>query len=470
MIKKPISYYINKEPNKKQEKKITTRKEEENKKDDKINNNNLEFSLLEKIDKKISKLSFEEKNIYLKEKINEIQIKNGNNSKLLFDVISRLININLISGDLAFNKGDYNLSLEKYKECLQLNEPLPGSEWSKYPEWFNLRINIFNSIASTYEKLNKKEQAIEYIKLSFNLEDKNNINIENKNKSNDIIFMAGKQLILSGNYNEALKYLTKAEKNIYEEFCVEKILKRGKIDENYDKNFMNNNPDEYIYLLNLIYKCYIKKKDYDLGEKYYQRYEEMYNILNKIKKVKYPFKGIDDNSDSDINDELKINNNDKKTKSNFYKKINDNFLINNNRMIDKAEDEYHILSLNEKRYKSESKERKNNEKEEEKNINNNKYDNNNKGYLINNKQLSWGKEKNNTKKLNIDINKNKIPVPKNKNKIKNIKLSNIKMKSINNINIKLNNSLNNISNISNIKEKAKKNYIKITFTRTKNII
>ena len=65
------------------------------------------------------------------------------------------------------------MSLEKYKECLQLNEPLPGSEWSNYPEWFNQRINIFNSIASTYEKLNKKEQAIEYIKLSFNLEEYN---------------------------------------------------------------------------------------------------------------------------------------------------------------------------------------------------------------------------------------------------------------------------------------------------------
>ena len=159
MIKKPISYYINKTSNKKQETKITTIKEEENKKDDKITsitNNNLELSLLEKIDKKLSKLSYEEKIIYLKEKINEIQIKNGNNSKLLFEVISRLINIHLISGDLAFNKGDYNLSLEKYKECLQLNEPLPGSEWSQYPEWFNQRINIFNSIASAYEKINKK--------------------------------------------------------------------------------------------------------------------------------------------------------------------------------------------------------------------------------------------------------------------------------------------------------------------------
>lgn len=345
MIKKPISYYINKQfRNKAENTSIYISREEENKKDDNIigTNSNLDNAILEKIEKKLSKLSYEEKIIYLKEKINEIKSKNGNNSKLLFETISKLISIQATSGDLAFNKGDYNLSLEKYKECLQLNEPLPGSEWSKYPEWYNQRVTIFNSIASTYEKLNKKEQAIEYIKLSFNLEEKHDIKIENKNKYNDIIFTAGKQLILSGNYNEALKYLLKVEKNIYEEYSIEKIIKRSKIDEIFDKKFLKDNPDEYIYLLNLIYKCCIKQKDYDLGEKYYQRYEEMYYILSKLKKIKYPFKEVDDNSDIENSDKEKINDFDDEIKSKFYKKINDNILINNNKMIDKAEDEYQI--------------------------------------------------------------------------------------------------------------------------------
>ena len=151
------------------------------------------------------------------------------------------------------------LSLEKYKECLQLNEPLPGSEWSKYSEWFNQRISIFNSIAIIYNKLNKKEQAIEYIKLSSNLEQKYNLKVDYKSKYNDIFFLTGKQLILQGNYKDALKYLLKVEKNKSEEYSIDKILNRKKIDERFDKNFIEENPDEYIYLLNLIYQCCIKQ-------------------------------------------------------------------------------------------------------------------------------------------------------------------------------------------------------------------
>ena len=298
MIKKPISYYLNKSKNKKEKSIPKNNKEkEENKvdnKNDNFNNNNLDLIVLEKIDKKLSKLSYEEQVIYLKEKINEIKSNNGNKSKLLFDVISKLIVIQQREGDLAYNKGNYILSLEKYKECLQLNEPLPGSEWSKYSEWFNQRISIFNSIAIIYNKLNKKEQAIEYIKLSSNLEQKYNLKVDYKSKYNDIFFLTGKQLILQGNYKDALKYLLKVEKNKSEEYSIDKILNRKKIDERFDKNFIEENPDEYIYLLNLIYQCCIKQKDYDLGETYYHKYEEIYKILSKVKKIKYPFKGIND--------------------------------------------------------------------------------------------------------------------------------------------------------------------------------
>ena len=435
MIKKPISYYINKQKKNKLNKNLSNSFDnKEEKKEGNINNEqnkNNEQTFLEKIDKKLSKLSHQEKILYLKQKIYEIKSKNGNNSKLLFDTISKLISYQLISGDLSFNKGDYNLSLEKYKECLQLNEPLPGCEWSKYPEWFNQRILIFNSIASTYEKLNKKEQAIEYIKLSFNLEEKYNLKVEyNNSKYNGIIFLVGKQLILSGNYKEALKYLLKVEKNIYDEYNIEKIIKSEKIDENIDKNFIKDNPDEYIYLLNLIYKCFIRQKDYDLGEKYYQRYEEMYNILSKIKKIKYPFKGADENSDEEITYIEKIINNsnkDENIKLNFYKKINENFLINNGKMIDKAEDEF---GINQKRNKSESKQRINTEKKNEDSINYNKE------YINNYNNLSWGKEKEENKATKKIFNNNKstinnnnipLPLPKNKNKlIKKVNLSLIK--------------------------------------------
>ena len=350
MIKRPISYYLNKSPNKKNKSISKNIKEEENKIDNKKNNlnDNIDVEILEKIDKKLSKLTPEEQIIYLKEKINEIKAKNGNKSKLLFNIISKLISIQITLGDIAYNKGNYNLSLEKYKQCLHLNEPLPGCEWTKYSEWFNQRIIIFNSIALSYEKLNKKEQAIEYIKLSFNLEEKNNIKTENQNKFNDIFFLAGKQLILLGNYKEAIKYLLKVENNIFEEYKIRKILKRKKIDEKYDKQFIENNPDEYIYVLYLIYRCCLKQNDYDLGEKYYHRYEEIYKILLKIKEIKYPFKGINDQSDDELENKEKNINIIEHIDSDYFQKINDNFLINSNRMIDKAENKFSILKEEDK--------------------------------------------------------------------------------------------------------------------------
>ena len=476
MIKKPVSYYINKANKNNQDKILVenSNNQEDRKHDtaNNIQNNNIEITVLEKIDKKLSKYSYEEKIIYLKEKINEIKAKSGNNSRLLFDIISKLIALQLTTGDLAFNKGDYNDSLEKYKECLQLNEPLPASEWSKYPEWYGQRIIIYNSIASAYEKLNKKEQAIEYIKLSFNVQEKYNINTEFKSKYNDIIFLTGKQSILLGNYKEALKYLLKVEKNIYNEYNIEKILKKGKIDDNLDKKFLKDNPDEYIYLLNLIYKCYIKQKDYDLGEKFYQRYEEMYSILTKIKQIKYPFKGIDENSDEEIiNFQEKINDEEKKSKSKFYKQINENILVNNNSMIDKAEDRFKILPpiIKKRETNSESKGIK---KENEVNYN--------KEYINNYKELSWGKEKEENQsskkiiKMNKTRNSTKIPLPKKTNKIKKINLSIIKdsgnnnKSNINNRVVNLDNSINKLSKTKTIsEEKSKKNSVKISIPSPK---
>ena len=485
MIKKPILYYINKSNKPKEKKNISihnNKEEEENKIDNKNiiqNNNNPDIILIEKINKKLSKLTYDNQIIYLKEKINEIKTKNGNNSKLLFDIISKLINIQLTQGDLAYNKGDYNLSLEKYKQCLQLNEPLPGSEWPNYMEWYSQRIIIFNSIATVYEKLNKREQAIEYIKLSFNLEDKYNIKSEYKNKFNDIIFLAGRQLLLLGNYKEALKYFFKVEKNIYEQYSIEKILKRKKIDENIDKNFIKDNPDEYIYLLNIIYRCCIKQSNYDLGDKYYQRYEEMYHILNKIKKIKYPFKEADDDN-SDIED-IDIGH-DK------------NIFLINNKNIDKAEDDNKLSLTKQKRNKTESKKRINNQKEseDENSINNSDIDNNinslgpfddnsnNKKYISNYKELSWGKRKEEKKLTRImkdnnkdfknlkDINTRKIPLPKSRKKtIKKSILINKekKLQTIQNFNInnqKLNTSLDNLSRAKTITEKkSKKNLLKL---------
>ena len=87
-----------------------------------------------------------------------------------------------------------------------------------------MRITIYNSIASNYERINKKEQAIEYIKLSTNLEDAFNIKAEH----NNIFYLTWKELILSEKYSEALKYLLKVEKDIYDEYTIEKILKRKK--------------------------------------------------------------------------------------------------------------------------------------------------------------------------------------------------------------------------------------------------
>ena len=53
--------------------------------------------------------------------------------------------------------------------------PIKGAasrEWMvQIPRMVKQRIIIFTSIASTCEKLNKNEQGIEYIKLSFNLEE-----------------------------------------------------------------------------------------------------------------------------------------------------------------------------------------------------------------------------------------------------------------------------------------------------------
>ena len=494
MIKKPISYYLNKSKNKKEKSIPKNNKEkEENKvdnKNDNFNNNNLDLIVLEKIDKKLSKLSYEEQVIYLKEKINEIKSNNGNKSKLLFDVISKLIVIQQREGDLAYNKGNYILSLEKYKECLQLNEPLPGSEWSKYSEWFNQRISIFNSIAIIYNKLNKKEQAIEYIKLSSNLEQKYNLKVDYKSKYNDIFFLTGKQLILQGNYKDALKYLLKVEKNKSEEYSIDKILNRKKIDERFDKNFIEENPDEYIYLLNLIYQCCIKQKDYDLGETYYHKYEEIYKILSKVKKIKYPFKGINDISDDELDINSKIKDINDYKLSDFHQRINDNFLVSNNEMIDKAENRYDKLSPKNEEENNiiiiENNMDKEDEKEEEeeniisKTINTKK----NMDYKKNYNVISWGGKKIENKKTvktipnehspkHSPVKINKIPV-KNKNEIKKINLAKIKLRvttnnirNLNQSNQKLNNSLNAITkNKPVLDQKIDNSIIKITKKNT----
>ena len=286
-------------------------------------------AILSKIDKKLSSLSNKDKIIFLKSKINEFKYKYGNKSKLLFQTISKYLRVQLTIGDIFYNDGNYTKSLETYKDCLQISEPLPESDWLKYNEWVYLRITIYNSIATNYERINKREQAIEYMKLSSNLEETFNIKGEHKNKYNNICYITGKQLILSEKYSEALKYLLKVEKNMNDEYSIDKIFKREKIDIKMDKKFLQHSPDEYVNILNLISKCYVKLNDYNNGDKFYDKYEEMYEILSKVKKMKYPFAG--EHKDFNMSEINNINNNSINTD---YEES----ILGNNLMVDKAEE------------------------------------------------------------------------------------------------------------------------------------
>ena len=213
---------------------------------------------LEKIEKKLQKLTKSEKILYLQREIERVQSKLGNRSEILLKITQQYINLQKSNADILFLNKKYEEALELYKSCLRQTEPLPGSEWSKYESWSKQRISLMNDIAITYEKLNKIEQAIEYIRLGINLEETCGNEGDYEWKYNGIFYSAGKQLMILEQYNEALKYLIKVEKKMYDELNIGKIIARNKIDRKLDRKFLYHNPSEYLNLLNLICKAYIK--------------------------------------------------------------------------------------------------------------------------------------------------------------------------------------------------------------------
>ncbi len=167
---------------------------------------------IEKLDKKLQKLSKTEKISYLQREIENIQSKQGNRSEILFKLTQKYINLQKSNADILFINKKYEEALNIYKICLRHTEPLPGSEWTKYESWSKQRIALMNDIAITYEKLNKIEQAIEYIRLGINLEETCGNEGDYEWKYNGIFYSAGKQLMVLEQYEEALKYLVKVEK------------------------------------------------------------------------------------------------------------------------------------------------------------------------------------------------------------------------------------------------------------------
>ena len=237
---------------------------------------------LEKIEKKLQKLTKSEKILYLQREIERVQSKLGNRSEILLKITQQYINLQKSNADILFLNKKYEEALELYKSCLRQTEPLPGSEWSKYESWSKQRISLMNDIAITYEKLNKIEQAIEYIRLGINLEETCGNEGDYEWKYNGIFYSAGKQLMILEQYNEALKYLIKVEKKMYDELNIGKIIARNKIDRKLDRKFLYHNPSEYLNLLNLICKAYIKVGNYTKSDLYYERQGQINELLQRI--------------------------------------------------------------------------------------------------------------------------------------------------------------------------------------------
>ena len=299
----------------------------------------IEDNIIEKIDKKCKTFSKDEQIIYLKGKIENIQTKYGNKSEILFKLYQKYIHLLKTNADEYFNENKFEEALKIYKECLKLTEPLPNSEWTNYSSWCSTRVSIMNDIAITYEKMNKVEKAIEYIRLGINLEEtyKNEGNYDAK--YNNIFYSAGKQLMILEQYEEAIKYLTKVESKMYSNYKINKIIARKRIDKRIDREFLLNNPNEYIELLNLICKAYIKIGNYTKSDIYYERQSELTQLLEKSKTLRTNRNFL--NNFSAKKKTLKTEN------SNLIKKII-NFKDNNeNKKIDKAEDNnYYYEELN----------------------------------------------------------------------------------------------------------------------------
>lgn len=240
-------------------------------------------TILSKIEAKLPKLPKSEQSFFLKSQIDQLQSKFGNNYPLLFPLTEKYINIQKQKAEEFFESNEYEESLKIYKTCLRLTEPLPGSDWTKLPSWSKIRIHLMNNIAILYQKLNKIEQAIEYTRLGINLEDTYGHQGEYDARYNNIFFSAGNQLMILEQYEEALKYLLKVENKIYDQYQVGKIIQRKKIDKKIDKNFLMDNPTQYLQLLNLICKAYIKIGNYSRSDVYYERQSELTAILQKDK-------------------------------------------------------------------------------------------------------------------------------------------------------------------------------------------
>ena len=247
--------------------------------------NDNKTNLLSKIENKLAKLPKNDQPIYLKSQIDQFQSQYGNTYPLLFPLTEKYINLLKQSADEFYSLNKYDESLTIYKNCLKLTEPLPGSDWTKLQSWSKIRISLMNNIALLYQKLNKIEQAVEYIRLGINLEDTYGHKGDYDSRYNNIFFSAGNQLMLLEQYDEALKYLLKVENKIYDQFQVGAIIRRQKIDKNIDKDFLSNNPSQYVQLLNLICKAYIKLGNYTKSDVYYQRQSELSAILQKDKIV-----------------------------------------------------------------------------------------------------------------------------------------------------------------------------------------
>ena len=293
----------------------------------------VEDNIIEKINKKCKTFSKEEQIIYLKGKIENIQTKFGNKSEILFKLYQKYIHLIKTNADLYFNENKFEEALKIYKECLKLTEPLPNSEWTNYSSWCTTRVSIMNDIAITYEKLNKVEKAIEYIRLGINLEETYGNEGYYDAKYNNIFYSAGKQLMILEQYEEAIKYLTKVESKMYSNYKINKIIARKRIDKRIDREFLLNNPNEYIELLNLICKAYIKIGNYTKSDIYYERQNELIQLLEKSKTLR---------TNRNFLNNFSAKKKTLKTENSLVKGIINSKENNENKKIDKAEENNYI--------------------------------------------------------------------------------------------------------------------------------
>lgn len=241
----------------------------------------LYFELInKKIQKYISKGQRDKIFNYLKSSLDNARLTFASNSEILFSITDKLIFFYKNKAEELLDQQEYSQCLEVLLTCYKLSEPLPGSNWTKYELWYKLRIDIMKNIANSYQKLDKIDKSIEFLRLAINLEDSKNIVDTDQYKYDELYYLIGNHLFIVEKFNEAIKYLCKLELLYCKKYSINDVLKTKKINKDFLKGEIC---ERYLSLLNIIASSFTKLGRYDESEKFYEKRINLINILQSFK-------------------------------------------------------------------------------------------------------------------------------------------------------------------------------------------